>query len=238
MGAKNWEDQATQLASEANRGRQTLKTQGTSLSLEDFKLKSVVTDILTQYSGLLSRLSSLNADEFRASSAELNALHSDLCHLAESIQEQLFPRPRRRIGHRQQGGAESEGAGGAVSEDLLVTKGKEPAAIGDEKPGADREPEAVGDKGPETVSDKDLKAAEHKARRTLWYDWFFVACLITFIQSRLPFGLGVRSWRSAKAVPVANEVVNHAFASYGASAFYVLDAYSGKSLLDQFAHRV
>ncbi|KAK4059046.1 hypothetical protein Purlil1_14375 [Purpureocillium lilacinum] len=121
---------------------------------------------------------------------------------------------------------ETEGADGAVTGDGPVASGEKPAVA--------TESRAVLGDGWGTVGGKDAKA-----RRVLWYNWFFVACLITFVHSRLPSRSGVQTWRPSRAVPIANGIVNRAFKVYGASAFYVLDCYSatqhllsGLTLLD------
>ena len=207
-----------QLANEANRGRQTPQMLGAPLPLEDFNPNEDVLAVLTQYADLLSGLDSA-AEAFRRSLSSWKDLHTSLCTLAESIQDKLFPRANRGGFRQQKSITETEGADGAVTGDGPVASGEKPA-------GATQSRAVLGD-GWGTVGGKDAKA-----RRVLWYNWFFVACLITFVHSRLPSRSGVQTWRPSRAVPIANGIVNRAFKVYGASAFYVLDCYSGKGLLN------
>lgn len=257
MGAKPWEDEAAQLVIMANNGHRKLENERFSLALEDFKPNYEVARVLAEYSGILSSLSDLHVSQAKASpeiSEQLKDLHGGLCELAQTIQERLSRHHKQLVSLRVKGGAGEQGADRAPNEDLQVTKGKEPEVVGD------REPWPVGDKGPGPVHDKgpgpggergeegsgaaggetpESEPAGDKARRILWYNWFFVACLIVFVQTRLPpRGLGIRSWPSAKAVPVANALVNRAFKAYGASAFYLYDAYSGMIPLNYSAHGV
>lgn len=208
-----------QLAAEANRGRHTLQKLGAHLPLEDFNPNQDVLAVLTQYADLLSGLDSFAAEAFRRSLSSWKDLHTSLCTLAESIQDNLFPRANRGGFRQQKTITETEGADGAVKGDGPVARGEKPAVA--------TESRAVLGDGWETVGEKDAKA-----RRVLWYNWFFVACLITFVHSRLPSRSGVQTWRPSRAVPIANGIVNRAFKVYGASAFYVLDCYSGKGLLN------
>lgn len=202
MGARRWEDEAAQLVILANNGHQELRKERFSLALEDFMPNDQVAGVLREHSDTLLSLGHLQASQAKASpeiSHRLKDLHRGLCQLAQAIQDQMC-RPRRQLS--------------GVVEEMIV------GGIC-----AGRAPNEEVQVGGLTL---ESEAVQDKARRILWYNWFFVGSLIIFVQTRLPpRGLGIRSWASAKAVPVVNAMVNRAFDTHGASAFYLYDAYSG-----------
>lgn len=202
MGARRWEDEAAQLVILANNGHQELEKERFSLALEDFMPNDQVAGVLREHSDTLLSLGHLQASQAKASpeiSHRLKGLHRGLCQLAQAIQDKMC-RPRRQLS--------------GLVEEIIV------GGIC-----AGRAPNEEVQMGGLTL---ESEAVQDKARRILWYNWFFVSSLIIFVQTRLPpRGLGIRSWASAKAVPVVNAMVNRAFDTHGASAFYLYDAYSG-----------
>lgn len=196
--------EARQLASEANRGRQELNDRPSSLSLDDFRPIEDVARVLRNYNGLLSRLGNFDAGQARSLTDQLKQLHADL----HSLATQLSKRDRLKTG-ADPGGAETSRG------DPQAIKGKEP------------DPAGIGKPGPVGPRDMSPAESENKAGRILWYNWYFVACLIYLIESLVPARYFGSKSRTVRAVEVANEVVNQAFGACGVSAFRVLDDYSG-----------
>lgn len=198
--------EAVQLASEISRGIRKLKDQRITPCLEDFEPNSDVTFVLTKHKGILSCLRSFENDrgEARKATAQLQELRGDLHSLATALSRQIRPR----------GGHDAERAafGG-----LQSCRGEGVEPVMDEQ-SQSFEPDAN---------------AIDKKRRILWYNWFFVACLITFVEARVPSKFYGLKWRLTLAVKVANELVNRAFVTCGISAFHVLDACSGMKCPNQ-----
>ncbi|KAK4064202.1 hypothetical protein Purlil1_14117 [Purpureocillium lilacinum] len=202
--------EARQLASEANRGRQKLNDRPSSLSLDDFRPIGDVAQVLRKYNGLLSRLGNFDAGQARVLTDQLKRLHAEL----HSLETQLSKRDRLKTA-ADPGGAETSRG------DPQAIKGKGP------------DPAGIGIPGPVGPRDMSPAEKEKKAGRILWYNWYFVACLIYLIESLVPARYFGSKSRTVRAVKVANEVVNQAFGACGVSAFRVLDDFSGRAAKSQ-----
>lgn len=206
MFARQWQApgslEAKQLASEVNRGSLELAAQRLSLCLEDFKPNREVEGFLTTHESILSSLGELSNNVGEAR-GRIKELHK----LRDDLRSLVADLSRKVRG---------VGAGAAGTQVSQDARGSGSGSVGDVRP----EP-----------CDAEGVDANVKTRRLLWYNWYFVACLISFAETLVPRSYGPK-WRLTRAVEVVNELVNRAFVSCGASAFYILDTYSGMELLE------